>query len=68
MIINLFTDMRTDVIHFNCFSILMIDVHNHFNFDLLTSFFLFKVLLTINEKFKIEMVRQFSCYYRSVYV
>ena len=61
MISDLFTDAKANVINFNCFVVLMISVYNHFNLDLLTSFFSFETFSTIDEKFKIEMLRRLFC-------
>ena len=68
MINDFFIDAKTDVINFNRFIVLIINVHDHFNFNLLTSFFLFKVFSTIDEKFKIEIFRRLFCYYWNVRV
>ena len=57
MVDDLVIDTRTDVINFKCFIISMINVHNHFNCNLLTSFFSFEIFLTIDEKYKIEIFR-----------
>ena len=60
MISDLFIDAKTNVINFNCFVVSMISVHDHFNLNFLMSFFSFEVFSTIDEKFKIEMLRRFS--------
>ena len=75
MINDFFTDAKTNIINFNRFVILMINIHDHFNFNLLTLFFSFEIFLTTDEKFKIKMFRRFfllilkrSCLkYRDVY-
>ena len=60
MINDFFIDAKTDVINFNRFVISMINVHNHFDLDFLTSFFLFEAFSTIDERLKIKMFRRFS--------
>ena len=57
MINSFFIDARTNVINFNHFIVSMINVHDHFDFNFLTSFFSFEIFSTIDEKFKIEMFR-----------
>ena len=47
MINGLFIDAKADVINFNRFVILMINVSDHFNFNFLMIFFLFEVFLTV---------------------
>ena len=66
MINDLFIDAKANVINFNCFVVLIINVHDHFNFNFLTSFFLFEIFSTTDERFKIEMLRRFSCWYWNV--
>ena len=68
MINDFFIDAKADVINFNRFVILMINVHNHFNFNFLMSFFSFEVFSTIDEKFKIEIFRWFFRWYRDIRV
>ena len=57
MINDLFTDAKADVINFNRFIVSAISVHNYLDFNLLTSFFLFKAFSTTDERFKIKMFR-----------
>ena len=61
MINGLFIDAKTNVINFNRFVVSMINVHDHLDFNLLTSFFSFEIFSTIDEKFRIEMLRRLSC-------
>ena len=68
MIDDFFTDAKADVINFNRFIVSVISVHNHLNFNLSTSFFLFKIFSTTDERFKIEMLRRLSRWYRDVRV
>ena len=68
MIRDFFIDAKADVINFNRFVISMINVHDYFNFNFLTLFFAFEIFSTIDERFKIEMFRRFSCEYRDVRV
>ena len=68
MISDLFINAKINVINFNCFVVLMINVYNHFDFNFLTSFFSFKIFSTIDERFKIKMFRQLSCEYQNIYV
>ena len=60
MINDFFTDAKTDVINFNRFIISMINVHDHLDFNLLTSFFSFKIFSTIDERFKIKIFCRLS--------
>ena len=55
MINDFFIDAKANVINFNRFIVSMINVHDHFNFNFLTSFFSFKIFSTTDERFKIEM-------------
>ena len=59
MINDFFIDAKTNVINFNRFIVLMISVHNYFNLDFLTLFFLFEVFSTTDERFKIKIFRRF---------
>ena len=68
MINDFFIDAGTDVINFNRFIVSMINVHDHFNFNLLMSFFLFEIFSTIDKRFKIEMFRWLFHWYRGVRV
>ena len=61
MISDLFINARTDVINFNRFVVLMINVHNHLDFNFLTLFFSFEAFSTIDERFKVEVLRRLSC-------
>ena len=58
MINNFFINAKANVINFNHFIILIINVHDHFDLDFLTSFFSFKIFSTIDERFKIKMFRR----------
>ena len=58
MINDFFIDAKANVINFNRFIILIINIHDHFNFNFLMSFFSFEIFSTIDEKFKIEIFRQ----------
>ena len=68
MISDLFIDAKTNVINFNRFIISMISVHDYFNLNFLTSFFSFEVFSTINERFKIKVLRRLFHWYRDVRV
>ena len=61
MINDFFIDTKTNIINFNRFVVSVINVHDYLNFNFLTSFFSFKVFSTIDERFKIEIFRRFSC-------
>ena len=61
MISDFFTDAKTNIINFNRFIVSIINVHNHLDLDLLTSFFLFKIFSMIDEKFKIKMLCRLFC-------
>ena len=68
MINDFFINAKTNVINFNRFVILIINVYNHFNFNFLTLFFSFEIFSMIDEKFEFKMLRQLSCKYQNVHV